>query len=86
MNLPAKWFQFSADYSWLMFVGGRDGNELTALLEVDVNAEDYTQSVSKVFNGDKIVVLVGKEPAFARDLDELTNVYSHLSKPERIFT
>ena len=73
-----------------MFVEDLPGeeNEHTVLFEFKYDYEaDYTKAVdlSKTF-----FLELGEDEAYARDLDAITNVfthlYSHLSKPDRFFT
>ena len=62
------------------------GNEFLALLEIDIDAPDYNEAVETTRDGEKAIKLIGPEPAYARDFNDLDGLFSVLSKPDRVFT
>ena len=79
-GLEAEWFHLSADNSWFIFIRAVD--EFLALMEIDLEAENYRNSTGTLSG--KTVTVIGSAKALARDFDPATNLFTYIT-PERKF-
>ena len=80
-SLKTKWFEFTASRDSFIFF--RDPDEYLALLEVDLEAEDYSTAVGGLQG--KTVKKIDEFPAVARDYNQERSILSMIDSSDQRF-